>query len=85
MDIETTNDLAEKLADWLGIYGGCKSDGDNGCTYDKSKPLCCRQGFVESMKERMTEAVENDKVVNPYLLSGDELDKAIKHRISGGR
>lgn len=61
MNIETTEDLAVKIADWLGIYGGCKSDGDTGCTYDKEKPFCCRSGFVTAMKERMTEAVENDK------------------------
>lgn len=61
MHIETTEDLAEKMADWLGIYGGCKSDGDDGCTYDKLKPFCCRIGFMGAMKERMIEAVENDK------------------------
>ena len=61
MNIETTEDLAEKLADWLGIFGGCKSDGDTGCTFDKERPFCCRQGFVGAIKERMIEAVENDK------------------------
>ena len=61
MKIETTKDLAETLADWLGIYGGCKSDGDIGCTYDKEKPFCWRQGFVQAIQERIIEAVENDK------------------------
>lgn len=60
MNIETTEDLAEKMADLLGIYGGCKSDGINGCTYDKSNPFCCRSGFMQAIKERMIEAVEND-------------------------
>ena len=63
MSIETASDLADKLADWLGIYGGCKSDGDNGCTYDKRNPFCCRQGFVGAMEERIREAVENEKIL----------------------
>ena len=61
MEIETVKELAEKLADWIGIYGGCKSDGDVGCTYDKNEPFCCRQGFLGSMEERIRESVENDK------------------------
>ena len=71
MNIETVNDLAEQIADWIGIYGGCKnesspdSDGVNECTYDKFKnPLCCRTGFVSAMEERIREAVENDKILN---------------------
>ncbi len=71
MNIETTEDLAEKLADWLGIYGGCKnetSDDDN-CKFDKSKPFCCRQGFVMEMKERMVEAVDNERKLEGLGLS----------------
>lgn len=64
MFIETTEELAEKIADWLGIYGGCKGNGDDGCTYDKNKPFCCRVGFTGAMKERMTEAVENDNKID---------------------
>lgn len=67
MNIETVTDLAEKIADMLGIYGGCKSNGDDGCEYDCNmidrlppKP-CCRQGFVGLMEERIAAAVENDK------------------------
>lgn len=65
MEIETTEDLANQLADWFGIYGNCKSDGDTGCRFDKKKPFCCRFGFCEEMKERMTAAVENDKKYLP--------------------
>ena len=63
MNIETTEDLTEQIADWLGVYGGCKniSSDDDLCTYDRNKPFCCRQGFVGAIKERMIEAVENDK------------------------
>lgn len=70
MNIETTEELAEKLADWLGIYDGCKNktSDDDLCTYDKSKPFCCRQGFVEAMKERMTEAVDNEKKLETLKL-----------------
>mgnify|MGYP005867147565 CR=1 FL=1 len=37
MKIETVSDLAEQIADWIGIYGGCKNitSNDDNCTYDK--------------------------------------------------
>lgn len=53
MNIETVNDLAEQIADWVGIYGGCKnesspdSDGVNGCTYNKSEPNKSSEYWVE--------------------------------------
>lgn len=63
MNIETTEELTEQLANWLGIYGGCKNVGedDDKCTYDINKPFCCRQGFCGAIQERMIEAVANDK------------------------
>jgi len=62
MKIETVEDLAEQIADWIGIYGGCKAVGTTGCTYDKfDNPCCCRTGFMTAMEERIREAVENDK------------------------
>lgn len=64
MEIETVEDLAEKIADWIGVYGGCVNitTHDDNCTYDKFKnPFCCRMGFVTAMEERIREAVENDK------------------------
>jgi hypothetical protein len=64
MNIETAEDLATTLADWLGIYGGCKGDGDTGCVWDENRPLCCRQGFVDTMTERIIEAADNTKKVN---------------------
>ena len=70
MHIETTEDLAHEIANWIGIYGGCKnrdSDDDN-CTYNKNKPFCCRQGFLEAMKERMAEAVDNERKLEDLIL-----------------
>lgn len=66
MEIETSEDLANQLADWLGIYGGCKNEtaDDNNCIYDKSKPFCCRQGFCSALQERIRGSVKNDKIVN---------------------
>ena len=61
MNIELPEELAEKIADWIGIYGGCKSNGETGCTYDESKPFCCRQGFVGAIANRIRESVENEK------------------------
>jgi hypothetical protein len=61
MEIETVEDLASTLADWFGIYGGCKSDGDTGCELKEEKPFCCRSGFCQIMEERIRGAVENDR------------------------
>jgi len=61
MTIETVDDLVEQLADWLGVYGGCKSNGDEGCEYDENTPFCCRVGFSGAMKERIEKAVDNDR------------------------
>lgn len=59
MTIETTEELSEQIADWIGIYGACKSDDPEGCPNDN--PLCCRVEFVRHIQERMIRAVENDK------------------------
>jgi hypothetical protein len=61
MNIETVSELAEQIADWIGIYGGCKSTGDEGCEWDEKKPFCCRQGFVSDIEDRIKAAVENDR------------------------
>lgn len=45
---ESTDELADKLADMLGIYGGCDSDNGKGCRADECD---CRVGFVMKMKE----------------------------------
>lgn len=60
MEIETVTDLAEQIADWVGIYGCCKSTGEEGCEWDEKKPFCCRQGFVMDMEERIRKSVENE-------------------------
>lgn len=59
MNIETTDDLCNQVADWIGVYGCCKSEDERGC--ENENPLCCRTGFMMAFKERMIEAVENDK------------------------
>ena len=61
MVVETVEDLTHEIANWLGIYGSCKSTGDEGCEFDESKPFCCRVGFMENIENRMRNAVENDK------------------------
>jgi hypothetical protein len=70
MTIETVEDLSEQIADWLGIYGGCKNNSscDNECTYDKNKPFCCRIGFVGAISERIREAVDNDSKLEKFEL-----------------
>lgn len=71
MNIETVEDLSEQIADWIGIYGGCKniSNDDDFCTYDRNNPFCCRTGFINALSERMREAVDNDKKLEQIGLS----------------
>ena len=75
MTIETTEDLANQIADWLGIYGACKhgqcqadeclANSDEHCLHGggctDENPLCCRQGFMMEFPDRIRKAVENEK------------------------
>lgn len=62
MNVETVEDLANQLADWFGIYGGCKNvcHDDDKCDYDAKKPFCCRFAFTADMEERIRTSVENE-------------------------
>lgn len=62
--IETPEELAEVIADWLGVYGCCKSDGDEGCEFNRDRPFCCRTGFVGELQERIEKSVENQNLLN---------------------
>jgi hypothetical protein len=64
MNIETTDDLCNQLADWIGVYGSCTGEESIGC--NNTNPLCCRTGFMMEMQRRIYEAVENDKKLNLY-------------------
>jgi len=68
MDIETVEDLSNKIADWIGCYGACKSENREGCEFSEKKIDCCRVGFVMAMNERIVNAVENDKKLNTLNL-----------------
>lgn len=63
MTVETVEDLAETLADWMGVFGCCKNvkTNDDLCTFDPEKPTCCRVGLVQHLKERIVQAVENER------------------------
>lgn len=68
MKVETVEDLVEQLADWMGIFGGCKNPNDDRpqdkCTFDPKKPFCCRSGFTAYMIERIEKAVHNTEELN---------------------
>ena len=59
MNIETIEDIIDELADKIGVYGCCKSTDADGC--DNSDPLCCRVGFSMVYKDRIYQAIENEK------------------------
>ncbi len=72
MNIETVDELVDELANWLGIYGGCKNNEEsenceNLCTFDAKKPFCCRNAFLLEMEDRIRQAVENEKKLNEHF------------------
>lgn len=86
MTIETTDDLIQQIADWIGVYGACKASEDNaehanGC--ENKNPLCCRTGFEMVLKERMFQAVENDKkmgLFEPIETQDRSIDKIFQEQ-----
>lgn len=59
--VETVEDLANTVADWIGCYGACKSTNPDGC---EAKELnCCRVGFMMEFPDRIRKAVENEKLL----------------------
>jgi len=73
MTIETTEDLCNQIADWIGVYGCCKAaSGHVMDNCENKNPLCCRVGFMIEMKERMINAVENDKKIDSILNPKEE-------------
>lgn len=63
MQIETVEDLANTIADWIGCYGACKSTDPNECEHSEKRIACCRVGFMIEMEERIRQAVKNDEFI----------------------
>lgn len=58
--IETPQDIAEELADALGIYGAVE---------EHEESCSCRVCFVIEMTERIRQSVENENVISaPFSL-----------------
>jgi hypothetical protein len=65
MNIGTTDDLADQVADWLGIYGGSKeSTGASNCVCTQDGFFCCRVAFMSQFPDRIRQAVENEIKIN---------------------
>lgn len=61
MKIETPEDLANEIANWIGCYGCCKH-AEQGADECEEKAIdCCRVGFMMIMPDRIRAAVENEK------------------------
>lgn len=69
MNIETVEDLANEVANWIGCYGACKANerGQEDC-HDEN-PFCCRVGFMMEFPDRIRAAVENDKKLEQVFLT----------------
>lgn len=68
-NFETPGELAELLADWLGIYGSLPQY-DNGpqhdldCQCEHEEHCRCRMCFVLPMTARIRQSVKNEKALN---------------------
>lgn len=60
MQIETVDELADQIADWIGCYGACKSESRDGCVHSEKDIFCCRVGFHIVIQERIRNAVHNE-------------------------
>jgi hypothetical protein len=79
MEIETVDDLVEQLADWFGVYGGCKNNEEDEnceskCKFDPKRPFCCRNGFQSVMGDRIRDAVNNEKKLEALEEDSFEFD-----------
>lgn len=66
--IETTEDLANQVADWLGVFGCCKHH-PNDCSEESE--FCCRVGFMLSFPERIRDAVRNEAELEKLNINPD--------------
>lgn len=62
MEIETVDDFAEKICDWMECYGTCTEtvDGD-GCVKAERWLFCCRVGAMLRLPDRIRAAVDNER------------------------
>lgn len=60
MQIETVEDLAEQIANWLDCYGCCKA-AEKGEDCEDTNPFCCRVGIMTWLPDRIRAAVTNEK------------------------
>jgi hypothetical protein len=56
--LENVDDLAESLADGMGIWGGCRDESPDGCHLE----TWCRTCWVIAMKQRIQNAVTQETV-----------------------
>lgn len=61
--LETPDELADAIADMVGIYGGCPRgfDGEPDADCQECK---CRIGFVAEMTDRIQRSVANERRLN---------------------
>ena len=60
MKIETVDDLAETICDWVGCYGTCDA-AEKGKDCTNNNIFCCRVGAMMVLPDRIRAAVENEE------------------------
>lgn len=70
MNIETVEDLANQICDWVGCYGCCKNAEHSDDCYEVDT-FCCRVGAMMVLPDRIRKAVENDTKLQPFMEGGE--------------
>lgn len=60
MNLETPEELADQIGDWVGCYGCCKAAEKGEDCYDPN-PFCCRIGMNMWLADRIRQSVSNEK------------------------
>lgn len=62
MEIETVDDLANQIGDWVGCYGTCLAlEKEEGC--ENQNIFCCRIGMMMVLPDRIRAAVANENLL----------------------
>jgi len=65
MNIETVDELAEQICDWVGCYGCCKTAEEGKDCCSEQSIFCCRVGAMMVLPDRIRDAVKNENMLYP--------------------
>jgi hypothetical protein len=63
-NIETPDELADEILNWVGCFGCCPAEENGQDTCENKNPFCCRVGAMTWLPDRIRASVENEKKLN---------------------